>query len=328
LIDKRKETAKSFPSQDPIRRKRDIMIDNPNAESSAHRLSRRTALGRLAVTGSAMAVAATALGASRGGAQGSQSSATRTLEGSFVTDATPAAAPLTVVLVHGAFIDGSSWNGVIELLQAQGIAVIAPANPLRGITADSAYTASRINQIAGPVLLVGHSYGGAIISNAATNAKNVVGLVFVAAFAPDEGEVLGQITPTSKDAILGPALMPLQYPTGQGDETAVEFMVDPAKVHEIFAADLSAEAAAVAGATQRPVSELGFSEPNGKPAWKTLPSWAVVATGDKAAGTDLTRSMAERAGAQITEVDGSHVIMISQPQAVTDVILKAIAAVS
>jgi pimeloyl-ACP methyl ester carboxylesterase len=246
-----------------------------------------------------------------------------------VTDATPtAAAPLTVVLVHGAFIDGSSWNGVIELLQAQGIAVIAPANPLRGITADSAYTASRINQIPGPVLLVGHSYGGAVISNAATNAKNVVGLVFVAAFAPDEGEVLGQVTATSKDAILGPALMPLQYPTGQGDETAVEFMVDPARVHEIFAGDLSAEAAAVAGATQRPVAELAFSEPNGKPAWKTLPSWAVVATGDKAAGTDLTRSMAERAGATITELDGSHVIMISQPQAVTDVILAAVKAVS
>lgn len=246
-----------------------------------------------------------------------------------MTDATPtAAAPITVVLVHGAFIDGSSWNGVIERLQEAGIPVIAPANPLRGITADSAYTASRINQIPGPVLLVGHSYGGAIISNAATNAENVVGLVFVAAFAPDEGEVLGQITATSKDAILGPALMPLQYPTGQGDETAVELMVDPAKVHEVFASDLPATAAAVAGATQRPVAQLAFSEPNGPPAWKTLPSWAVVATGDKAAGTDLTRSMAERAGAQITELDGSHVIMISQPQAVTDVILEAIAAVS
>ena len=246
-----------------------------------------------------------------------------------MTDATPtAAAPLTVVLVHGAFIDGSSWSGVIERLQAQEVAVVAPANPLRGITADSAYTASRISQIPGPVLLVGHSYGGAVISNAATNAKNVVGLVFVAAFAPDEGEVLGQVTATSKDAILGPALMPLLYPTGHGDETAVEFMVDPAKVHEVFAGDLPAAAAAVVGATQRPVAELGFSEPNGVPAWKTLPSWAVVATGDKAAGTDLTRSMAERAGATITEVDGSHVIMLSQPQAITDVILEAIAALS
>jgi pimeloyl-ACP methyl ester carboxylesterase len=249
-----------------------------------------------------------------------------------MTDATPAAspaaAPITVVLVHGAFADGSSWTGVIERLQAAGVNVIAPANPLRGITADSAYTASRINQIPGPVLLVGHSYGGAVITNAATNAKNVVGLVYVAAFAPDEGEVLGQVTSTSKDAILGPALMPLQYPTGQGNETAVEFMVDPAKVHEVFAGDLPVEAAAVVGATQRPIAQLAFTEANGKPAWKTLPSWAVVATGDKAAGTDLTRSMAERAGAKITELDGSHVIMISQPQAVTDVIMTAVKAVS
>jgi pimeloyl-ACP methyl ester carboxylesterase len=305
------------------------MIDKPVAGSAVHRLSRRSALGRFAAAGSAVAVAVTGLGVSRGAVGAAQSSAARTEEGSFVTDATPtAAAPLTVVLVHGAFADGSSWSGVIERLQAQGVAVIAPANPLRGITHDSAYTASRINQISGPVLLVGHSYGGAVISNAATNAKNVVGLVFIAAFAPDEGEVLGQVTATSKDAILGPALMPLQYPTGQGDETAVEFMVDPAKVHEVFAGDLPAAAAAVVGATQRPVAELGFSEPNGKPAWKTLPSWAVVATGDKAAGTDLTRSMAERAGAQITELDGSHVIMVSQPQAVTDVIMTAVNAVS
>ena len=187
-----------------------------------------------------------------------------------MTDATPAAAPLTVVLVHGAFIDGSSWNGVIELLQAQGIAVIAPANPLRGITADSAYTASRINQIPGPGPAGWSLYGGAIISNAATNAKNAVGLVFVAAFAPDEGEVL-QVTATSKDAILGPALMPLQYPTGQGDETAVEFMVDPARVHEDLCRRPVGGKPRRSRATQRPVSELGFSEPNGKPAWKDAP---------------------------------------------------------
>src|SRR5689334_23055350 len=299
-------------------------------------LSRRSALGRLvgasaAIVGSVAAVRSSRFAASADAAPlGSWVGPTR--KGFTMTDATPvaspAAAPLTVVLVHGAFADGSSWTGVIERLQARGIAVIAPANPLRGITADAAYTASRINQIPGPVLLVGHSYGGAVITNAATNANNVVGLVYVAAFAPDEGEVLGQVTPTSKDAILGPALMPLHYPTGQGNETAVEFMVDPAKVHEVFAGDLPVDAAAVVGATQRPIAQLAFTEPNGKPAWKTLPSWAVVATGDKAAGTDLTRSMAERAGAKITELDGSHVIMISQPQAVTDVIMTAIKAVS
>ncbi len=244
-----------------------------------------------------------------------------------MTDATPAAAPLTVVLVHGAFADSSSWSAVIERLQAAGVPVVAAVNPLRGISHDSAYVASFVSQIPGPVLLVGHSYGGAIISNAG-NADNVVGLVYVAAFAPDEGEVLGAVTATSKDAILGPALMPITYPTGNGDETAIEFMVDPAKVHEVFAADLPEDAAKVVGATQRPVAQLGFSEPNGAPAWKKLPSWAVVATGDKAAGADLTRSMAERAGAQITEADGSHVIMISQPDVVVEVIQSAIAAVS
>jgi len=294
---------------------------------SGHPLSRRSAIGQLA--GASATIAGVAAGLSRNAAEAAGSSAASTQEGSFVTEATPTAnAPLTVVLVHGAFADGSSWSGVIELLQKQGIAVVAPPNPLRGISADSAYTASRLNQLPGPVLLVGHSYGGAVITNAATNAKNVVGLVFVAAYAPDEGETLGEASATSKDAILGPALIPLQYPTGQGDATAVEFMVDPAKVHEAFAADLPEDAAAVVGATQRPLAQLAFTEATGTPAWKTLPSWAVVATGDKAAGTDLTRSMAERAGAKITELDGSHVIMISQPQAVTEVILEAMKAVS
>jgi pimeloyl-ACP methyl ester carboxylesterase len=226
----------------------------------------------------------------------------------------------TVVLVHGAFADGSSWSGVIERLEAKGVAVTAPANPLRGVSSDSAYLAKVLEEISGPVVLVGHSYGGAVISNAAAQAENVVGLVFVAAFAPDEGETLGEATPTSKDAILGPALVQHAY------NGTVEFSVDPAKFQEAFAADLPAEQAAVMAATQRPVGAAGFSDASAAAAWKTLPSWAVVATGDKAAGTDLTRSMAERAGAKITEVDASHVVMVSQPQAVADVILEAVAA--
>ena len=234
------------------------------------------------------------------------------------------AAQPTVVLVHGAFADGSSWNGVIERLQAEGVQVTAPANPLRGISIDSAYIASLLEQIPGPVLAVGHSYAGALITNAATNANNVVGLVYVCAFAPDEGERLGDVSSTSKDSLLNTSLMPLKYPTGQGQETAVEFATDPEKFHDVFAADLPAEQTAIVAATQRPVAESAFSEPNGEPAWKNLPSWAVVSTGDKAAGTDITRSMAERAGATITEVEGSHVIMISKPQAVTDVILRAL----
>jgi pimeloyl-ACP methyl ester carboxylesterase len=236
--------------------------------------------------------------------------------------------PLTVVLVHGAFADASSWKGVIERLQKKGVQVTAPANPLRGLASDSAYLASFLNQIPGPVLAVGHSYAGAVITNAATKARNVVGLVFVAAFAPEEGERLGEIESGSKDSVLNAALVPLKYPTGQGAQTAVEFTVTPAHFHDAFAADLPAEQTALMAATQRPVAEGAFSEPSGVPAWKTLPSWTVVATGDKAAGTDVVRAMAQRAGATITEVEGSHVIMLSQPQVVTDVILSAVAAFS
>jgi pimeloyl-ACP methyl ester carboxylesterase len=239
---------------------------------------------------------------------------------------TTSTSPLTVVLVHGAFADSSSWAGVIERLQAKGVQVVAAANPLRGISHDSAYVASVFAQIPGRVLAVGHSYGGAVISNAATGAPNVVGLVFVAAFAPDEGEKLGDVTATSKDSVLGTALVPHPYPTESG--TGTEFSIDPAKARDAFAGDLSDEQAALIAATQRPVAELAFSEPNGPPAWKHLPSWAVVATADRAAGADVTRSMAQRAGAKITELDGSHVIMVSQPEAVTNVILDALGAVT
>jgi len=229
----------------------------------------------------------------------------------------------TIVLVHGAFADASSWNGVIERLQQQGYTCVAPPNPLRGVTADSAYIASLLNQIDGPVLLVGHSYGGAVMTNAASSAPNVVGLVYVAAFAPDEGENLGAVAAGSKDSVLNSALVQYNYPTGQGGQTSVEFAIKPALVKEAFAGDLPDQQIALIGATQRPIAAAAFSDVSGPAAWKKLPSWAVVGTGDKAIGADLVLSMAQRAGADIIEVEGSHVIMVSQPQAVTDHILKA-----
>jgi pimeloyl-ACP methyl ester carboxylesterase len=234
----------------------------------------------------------------------------------------------TIVLVHGAFADASSWNGVIERLQQQGYTVIAAANPLRGLAADSAYTASLLSQIDGPVLLVGHSYAGAVITTAATGAPNVVGLVYIAAFATEEGENLNDVESGSKDSILGTALVQYKYPAGPDGETAVELAVNPALFREAFAADLPPETAALMAAAQRPTTVTAFSEASGPPAWKKLPSWTVVATGDKAAGADVIRSEAQRAGAHITEVEGSHVIMISQPQAVTDVIVTAALAVA
>jgi pimeloyl-ACP methyl ester carboxylesterase len=242
-----------------------------------------------------------------------------------MSQTTSADQPLTVVLVHGAFADSSSWNGVIARLLARSVPVVAVANPLRGISSDSAYVASVFEQIPGQVLAVGHSYGGAVITNAATGASNVRGLVYVAAFAPDEGEVLLEVEGGSKDSVLASALVPHQYPTASG--TATEFTIDPAKARDAFASDVSDDDAALIGVIQRPTSELAFGEPSGPPAWKSLPSWAVVATGDKAAGTDVVRAHAERAGAQITEVDGSHVIMVSQPQLVAEVIEAAIAEV-
>src|SRR3954452_8649297 len=140
----------------------------------------------------------------------------------------------TVVLVHGAFADGSSWNGVIPRLEEQGLRVIAAANPLRGISIDSAYVASVLEDVEGPVLAVGHSYGGAVITNAAANADNVVGLVYVAAFAPDEGETLGAVEADSKDSVLNSVLVPRRYPTADGD-TATEFYIDPPHAREAFA---------------------------------------------------------------------------------------------
>ncbi|WP_262286681.1 alpha/beta fold hydrolase [Micromonospora sp. MA102] len=232
----------------------------------------------------------------------------------------------TVVLVHGAFADSSSWNGVVERLIAAGVAVKAVPNPLRGIAEDAAYVASALQQTPGPVLAVGHSYGGAVITNAASRVDNVVGLVYVAAFAPEDGETLMDIEGGSKDSVLTSALVPVQYPTASGTEA--EFLIDPAKFHDAFAADLAEKDATVMAATQRPASSLAFSTPTTNPAWKRLPSWAVVATGDRAAGSDALLRMAERAGATITRVEASHVVMVSQPQAVTDVIMQALDGVS
>src|SRR3712207_6543348 len=147
----------------------------------------------------------------------------------------------TVVLVHGAFADSSGWNEVVERLHAEGLKVTALANPLRGIEIDSAYIASLLDQIPGTIVAVGHSYGGAVITNAAANAQNVVGLVYVAAFAPDEGETLAGIEQDSKDSVLMTALTQFRYPTGPGDETALEFAINPDQFRDAFAADLPEE---------------------------------------------------------------------------------------
>ncbi|MGA8533323.1 MAG: alpha/beta hydrolase [Candidatus Tumulicola sp.] len=227
----------------------------------------------------------------------------------------------TIVIVHGAFADASSWNEVIQRLQEQDYDVVAPPNPLRGVHSDSAYIASYINQIDGPVLLVAHSYGGAVTSNAAAKASNVVGLVYVAALIPEEGERLADVH--SNDSIINPMLIEGQYPTGSDGQTAPEYTLDPAHFRRGLAADVPEARTRLMAVEQRPIAGNAFADISGPVAWKTLPSWAIIATEDVGAGTDIVRSMAERAGAKITELRGSHAIMISQPQAVTDVIVEA-----
>jgi pimeloyl-ACP methyl ester carboxylesterase len=297
------------------------------------RLSRRSAVGRL--TGaSATVVAAAGLGMLRGSAQGAplhvRSSDITTQEGNTMTDATPTAASgsLTVVLVHGAFADASNWAGVIPILQAAGVAVLAPANPLRGIDHDAAYIASVASQLPGPVLLVGHSYGGAVITNAGTRADNVRGLVYVAAFIPDEDETLQNLADQSTDSKVLPALRGTQYPTNPASPPDSEFIIDPASFHEVFCADLPVEQAAILAVSQRPLAGVSFGEMTQNPAWKTLPTWAIISPSDFVIGPSGERFMAERSGATITEIEASHAMMISQPQAVADVILTAVAAVS
>jgi pimeloyl-ACP methyl ester carboxylesterase len=239
--------------------------------------------------------------------------------------ATPTAtgAP-TVVLVHGAFADASGWAGVITELQADGTAVVAPANPLRSVSGDAAYLASVVNQIPGPVLLVGHSYGGVVITNAAAQSPNVVGLVYVCAFLPDEGESVQDLAGQSTDGQLGPALRPAQYSKGEGVEPGTELYIDPAAFHEVFCADVPDELAAVMAVSQRPGDAAGFAEKTQSAGWKTRPSWALIGTADKTIGVSGLRLMAGRAGATSVEVDASHVAMISQPKATADLIRTAL----
>jgi pimeloyl-ACP methyl ester carboxylesterase len=234
----------------------------------------------------------------------------------------------TVVLVHGAFADAGSWVPTTEKLVEAGVPLMAIVNPLRGIAHDAEYVASFINQIPGPVLLVGHSYGGAVITNAAPQTKNVIGLVYVAAFAPDTGEALADLVATSKDSVLTSAVLPFTFPTGVGSETAAELIIDPKRFRAVFTADLPEVQSAVYGLSQRPIAASAFEEKTGRAGWHDLPVWAAVCMQDTAAGADLVLRLAERAGADITKIDGSHVIMISQPEAVSQVILKALKAVS
>jgi pimeloyl-ACP methyl ester carboxylesterase len=233
----------------------------------------------------------------------------------------------TVVLIHGAFADASSWTRVIGELLADDIAVVAPPNPLRGLTTDSDYVASVVDQISGPVVLVGHSYGGAVITR--VHSQRVTALVYVAAFAPDEGESLLDIIGRSSDVPLGSALRPRPYRVTGQDEPGTEFLIDPASFHPVFCADLPAEQASVMALTQRPAAVEAFATPmSGPPSWRTLPSWFVVASEDNAIHPEAQRSMSKRASSTVVEIQASHAVALSQPDAVSRVIRDAVEAVT
>ena len=237
------------------------------------------------------------------------------------TDASP-----TVVLVHGAFVDASSWNGVIAELKAAGIGVVAPPNLLRGIGVDAAYLTGFVESLGRPAVLVGHSYAGAVISQAGRDAKGVVGLVFVAAFAPEAGETLAAINARYPDVPLAAAQRTFTYTDERGRQ-ATDTLVDGRSFHGAVCADLPEDVADMLARTQRPASLDAFTTVvTGTPAWKTLPSWAVVATADRAIHPHAERDMAKRAGSQVTEIDASHSVLASHPADAAAVIVSAVKA--
>jgi pimeloyl-ACP methyl ester carboxylesterase len=238
----------------------------------------------------------------------------------------------TIVLVHGAWADGSSWNAVASALRSQGFPVFTPPNLLRRASVDAPYIASFVAQrTSGPVVLVGHSYGGFVITNAAGgDAGGVKALVYVDAFAPDEGETVFQLLGGSGSAFDVPdpttVFDLVGYPDGPDGD--LEAFLKPATVHDSFAQDLPEDDRWLVVESQRPITLSANTTPSGAPGWKSLPSWAVIGTEDRVIPPATQRRMAERAGATITEVAGSHVSMVSHPQATIDAILAAATAVS
>jgi len=229
----------------------------------------------------------------------------------------------TVVLVHGAWADASSWNGVTERLLDEGYEVRAIANPVEDLTTDAETVADFLRTLDGPVVVVGHSYGGAVITNAAAGDADVKALVYVAAFAPDAGESLGElINRPVAHPIPALPLRPVTVTEPDGS-TGTDLYLDPATFRATFAADVDPDTAANLAATQRPVDAAGFVGVSGTPAWKTIPSWYLVATRDRALAPDLERFMAARAGAHTVEVNSSHIAMVSHPDAVTRLIERA-----
>jgi pimeloyl-ACP methyl ester carboxylesterase len=233
----------------------------------------------------------------------------------------------TVVLVHGAFADASGWTREISMLRKAGFPVIAPADPLRGLSSDAAYIRSVLKTISGPIILVGHSYGGAVITNAARGQRAVKALVYVGAFVPKKGESLATIFPPDKypGSLLGPQTLtvrpyPGNMPNGQPN---ADLYINAKDFRNVFAADQSRRRAAAMAAEQRPLSAWAFVQPSGAPAWKSIPSWDLVTLDDHAISPAGQLFAAKRAHAHIIRVHSAHDVMVSHPKRVTALIERA-----
>ena len=290
---------------------------DPASGLLGRQVTRRTALGRLAGAGAALATT---------GLITSPVFAGQEQQGETMNQATPTTGAPTIVLVHGGFADAtSSWSGVIDRLQGAGLTTIAPANPQRGIETDSAYVSNVVRTIEGPVLLVGHSYGGIVITNVGSQVDNAIGLVYVAGMAPDEGEAMLDVAANYPKTLILDALRPASV---AASEAEADFIIDPAQYRAAFAADLPEETTRVLAVTQRPFVGAALATPSGPAAWKTLPSWYAVATADQAIHPDQERFYANRMGATTIEVDASHSIMVSQPDAIAELIRSAVGALA
>jgi pimeloyl-ACP methyl ester carboxylesterase len=229
----------------------------------------------------------------------------------------------TIVLVHGAFADSSSWNDVIARLDKDGFRVIAAANPLRGVASDAVTVAAIVRSVKGPVVLVGHSYGGPVITEAANGNANVKALVYVAAFLPDTGESSLTLSGKFPGSTLGNVLMPVALPDGNED-----LYIQPEKFHAQFAADVPDAQTAVMAITQRPIAISALAEPSGVASWKTLPSYVIYGSADHNIPAAVMKFMAERAHARkAVAIEGaSHALMVSQPGKVVSLIEDAASA--
>jgi pimeloyl-ACP methyl ester carboxylesterase len=232
----------------------------------------------------------------------------------------------TIVLVHGAWADGSSWSGVTSRLQRDGYTVDVEANPLRGVASDSLYLKDLLATITGPIVLVGHSYGGMVITGAATGNPNVKALVYDDAYIPQDGDTLLSLTGAQPGSMLNPATSIAAVPihNAAGQVVNQDIYVQPSQFPAIFAGGIPAKKAAVLGAGQRPLAGSALSEPfAGVPAWESIPSWDVIGTADKLLPPAEQEIMAHRAGSHITTVNAPHLSMVAKPGVVTDVIEQA-----